>query len=281
MSTFTKVNAVEYLVKVKYPNPLSAAHLEPESYRQKLMTMNDNDVGILYNEVSSKERRKEEEKEKAKQEAILKEKLEEDRKFYSQPHMIADLSYWSKMATWDMECFIALAFGKEPKFINWDNIKHIKNSHFVIQYSKLRELVLNTLSTNALSYQDKPINFINWAKHNDIDLPDTLEELVNKYSPYHDWEAEYRKLQKEINKSNKETKIVSEPKLKPDKNESQAQRKINNLLKILYYMAEDKYGHKEGDERATANKLEALSGNSAQTIQGWLQDSAFLIQDDK
>lgn len=45
-------------------------------------------------------------------------------------------------------------------------------------------------------------------------------------------------------------------------------------------MAEDKYNHKQGEEANTAKKLSSLSGHSAQTIEGWLVDAAFLTQDD-
>lgn len=86
------------------------------------------------------------------------------------------------------------------------------------------------------------------------------------------------------NKSQKEAKerILQQASQELNNNNaSKIQRKLNNVLKLLYYMAEDKYSHEKGDEQSTAKRLETLSENKAQTIQKWLEDAAFLIQDDK
>lgn len=88
-----------------------------------------------------------------------------------------------------------------------------------------------------------------------------------------------------LNNDDEDYEFVQESKVhihnKPDnKNESKRQKKLNNVLKLLYYMAEDKYNHKQGEEANTAKKLSSLSGHSAQTIEGWLVDAAFLTQDD-
>jgi hypothetical protein len=317
LETFTKEDAIEYLVNVKYPKALlyqgdihtyiptgretvpykmpdaelqrrlqgKELYQKAEEYRAELNAMNYTDVGLFYNEVSAEERRKEEEQKKVEQEAKLKYKLEEDKKFYSYPHMIADLNYWSKMATWDMESFTALAFGKEPKFINWDYLKRIQGSPFVIQYSRLRDLVYNSASTNALFHQDKPINFINWAIRNEIDLPEGLAELVKKYSTQPNWEVEYKKLHKEFNKFKEEAKLSSVTNVKSTKHESQTKRKLNNTLKLLYCIAYEDYGYRNGIKSSTPADLAGYTALhkvkiSDDVVRSYLEEGADLVGED-
>jgi hypothetical protein len=256
VGTLTKNDVIEYLVKKKYPKILhnqQSSTQEVEDYRAKLNALNDNDVGLIYNEVLSKAREEQETREKVIYEAKLKSQMEErDTKLFGLPHMQADLTYWSKMTTWDKEAFVALAFGKEPKFINWDYIERFSPSPFVDEYSKLRDLVLNaTVSPNRLFHKDKPINFANWAKHYDIALPEKLVELVKKYNTEQDWYSECRKLQsqlEEVTQQSSSTPAIEEKPLHAKERDS--------IYKMLAAALAETYGRDEIKKRnVKANEI--------------------------
>jgi hypothetical protein len=63
-------------------------------------------------------------------------------------------------------------------------------------------------------------------------------------------------------------------------NESQTQRKLNNVLKLLFYISEDKFNHSHGKEKETANKLETFSPVGKQSIKSWLVEGYELVKKD-
>jgi hypothetical protein len=59
-----------------------------------------------------------------------------------------------------------------------------------------------------------------------------------------------------------------------NKSTSQIRRKLNNVLKTLYYLAENKLSHKPGNESLTANKILTIieSKISKDSVENYLKD---------
>ena len=86
------------------------------------------------------------------------------------------------------------------------------------------------------------------------------------------------KFEELLNSDDKKTNdIVSTS--KKDTSESQTKRKLNNVLKTLYYICEDKFNHNLGNEKLTSNKLLEYSDVSKQTLENWLEEASQLIKE--
>ncbi|MBQ4853748.1 hypothetical protein IMW82_03515 [Rhodanobacter sp. B2A1Ga4] len=129
--------------------------------------------------------------EKARQEDIeaMKAKaVEEERSlFFNQPHAVADLSYWGKMALWTLEEAIALSLGKSPNVVNWsavngDGDSHIRvslrDSPFRREYARRRQLTSRAAAAYELSDPIKPEAFLSWSLNTFDSVPAELIEQV-------------------------------------------------------------------------------------------------------
>lgn len=121
-------------------------------------------------------------------EAMKAKAVEEERSlFFNQPHAVADLSYWGKMAHWKLDEAIALSLGKDPIEVNWSTVNGsgdgyilaaLKNSPFRREYARRRELTNRAAAAYELSDPIKPEAFLTWSLNTFDSVPAELVEQV-------------------------------------------------------------------------------------------------------
>jgi hypothetical protein len=184
----------------------------------------------------------------------------------------ADVDHWSKMSRWSLEEAIALAFTKNPEIVNWEKIEEHPESYFVKEYAKIAELVRRAKESNELYDPIKPEDFIAWTESYNIPFSNELKNMVMRRSEEDiDWKTKYEELEKQLLENNKLRGMNLDT---ANKSTSQIRRKLNNVLKTLYYLAENKLSHKPGNESLTANKILTIieSKISKDSVENYLKD---------
>ncbi|AZL15910.1 hypothetical protein [Rickettsiales endosymbiont of Stachyamoeba lipophora] len=124
-----------------------------------------------------------------------------------------NFEFYAKLPTWRTDEAIALIFGLDPialqysigSFFSCDphvhtmerTIQYVNPNKFSAHYAQLYLLAYRALGTGALTNPIKPADFILWAKNNDLEVPNELEELLKKHSNFIDWEERYKNYQYE------------------------------------------------------------------------------------
>jgi len=213
------------------------------------------------------------------EQAILIEEAhrEEQLRFFHQPHAAADFDHWSKAEHWSLEEAVALAMGKAPEVVSWEQIQSYRQvSPFVQRYARLRDLAHRAVPWKKLYDPVLPTIFLKWTKDNEITVPAELSEKVFKlkghaadwkknYDELHamydqhiaDWKKTADQLAAEVLSGRKriseleqllldsETASRAPQALKP---QSPVERQ--NMLKVIFSMAVRGYGYKPEDKRS-------------------------------
>ena len=121
-------------------------------------------------------------------EAMEAKAVEEERAlFFNQPHAVADLSYWGKMALWTLDEAIALSLGKSPNVVNWSAVNgegdsyirtSLRASPFRREYARRRQLTSRAAAAYELSDPIKPEAFLTWSLNTFDAVPAELIEQV-------------------------------------------------------------------------------------------------------
>ncbi len=164
----------------------------------------------------------------------------------------ADFQSWSEEDYWTTREAAWLNIDINPKLIP-DSVISEYYAHLpsVQRYLELKEKLDKAqgvwkLGEFCITAKTKPISFIEWGTDKKRPFPKELEKLVKKQF-----------------KSVKQTKNVNfAVKDKKRGNGSQTQRQNNNLLKILYYILENKFSYMEGKEEQVATELHKITGGS-------------------
>jgi len=147
-----------------------------ESYEAELLAMSPDELGLLY----------EKEQDKYRQERKAKIPQEDQQRFFYLPGADAEFEHWGKLATWTLEEAIALSFGKDPKYVNWNSLEtdhspfpNFYISPFIDGYRRVRDLVLRAKKEKELQDPVLPGDFLAWAKGSGIEFPPKLLALVS------------------------------------------------------------------------------------------------------
>jgi hypothetical protein len=161
-------------------------HEEAEAYRKELHAMAPSEFEALLKS----------EQEKQYAEIIAKQNEEERKRFYNQPHAMADVSYWSRAPYWTVEEAVALAFGKNPQFVNWEKLDGSKAvSNFIQKYGQVRAFAVRACAMGQLSDPVIPNVFLHWMKKTGFPFPEDLEAAIIAHSgALVDWKAQYDNL---------------------------------------------------------------------------------------
>ena len=153
------------VVSRTYPN----MHEARKAYRAELLEKDPEEIQTLYEVECAKQR----DEERAKAE------LEEGKRFFNQPSAAAEITHWSRTSYWSLDEATALSLGKEPRVVDWDNVKSFTAaSPFARKYERLRDLILRAQAVEQLNDPVLPGFYIAWAKRNEIAVPADLEAAV-------------------------------------------------------------------------------------------------------
>lgn len=179
-----------------------------------------------------------------------------------------EFSFWNKRSGWTVKEFLALKFSIKPKEFDLDTIKHLEYSiateetlDIAVHYYEIYELVRNAIDCKDLvvikysmveeNELIKRIDWLNWCKINDIELP---KELI------------------EGNNLSKDNLI----------NKTQALEELErkSLLKMIYGMAIGGYGWNPDSKKSSTVKeiTDDITRNIAKpitddTVRKWLKES--------
>lgn len=185
------LDQIEYLVGRKFPDHrlLARAHpirpgglpnLEPstyqlerlnalEAYKRELLAKPKNALNDLVTEEMLKEHH----------EWLAKIEREEQERFFNQPNANADFVHWSKAVYWTLDEALALAFGKAPEVVRWENVKpYIDVSAFARQFARVRDLAIRAKNWQQLFDPVMPGIFLAWARRFEVPVPESLVKTV-------------------------------------------------------------------------------------------------------
>lgn len=113
------------------------------------------------------------------EELRMKADIEEAKRFFHQPHANADYNHWSRASHWSLDEAIALSFGKAPEVVKWKFLEPLRSqSPFAFQYGRLLDLAERAKAWEKLFDPVLPGIFIAWARENEIQFPQELEDAV-------------------------------------------------------------------------------------------------------
>jgi len=110
------------------------------------------------------------------------EKRSEEQQFFNRPEAGADFSHWVCMAYWSAEEAVALILGKDPKRVNLINLDEYSTrvSPFIQRFKNLKELIDRAIEAEVVPKQPTPRQWVEWAKKNDFEIPNGLEEELEQ-----------------------------------------------------------------------------------------------------
>ena len=269
-----KTSKVLSLVYDRFPNynPSNLNGVQATNiilYEEKLEKLSEDEFEKLYKELVKKKeaiRRKDEE---LRQEKINQREYE----WFLDPKYNADFDYWLKADYWSVEECLALAFGKNPRLINFAkiiNFQHSINvsSKFVLKYLENFDLVersINSYSLNTLichkytkteNKKVKPLDFVNWAKSKNIELPKGLSELTTQdENNIKEIEVKFTSLQEKYNQLSVDKASLKKQneELQKKLSEKEDSRVITTLNKILCGIIKGHYS----DESSRVSKIKS------------------------
>ncbi|NBX53263.1 MAG: hypothetical protein EBT63_06425, partial [Proteobacteria bacterium] len=238
-------------------------------YKEKLEKLSEDEFEKLYKELVKKKeaiRRKDEE---LRQEKINQREYE----WFLDPKYNADFDYWLKADYWSVEECLALAFGKNPRLINFAkiiNFQHSINvsSKFVLKYLENFDLVERSINyfslgtmicdkyTKTENKKVKPLDFINWAKSKNIELPKGLSELTKQdENNIKEIEVKFTSLQEKYNQLSLDKAGLKQQneELQKKLSEKEDSRVIATLNKILCGIIKGRYS----DESSRVSKIKS------------------------
>ncbi len=94
-----------------------------------------------------------------------------------------DFAYWSKVPYWSHDEAVALLLGRNPEIISWNNIERDDlgwtiPASLILDYMKLRNLVLRASEMNEIGIRNTPVVFLEWAEGKGIEIPEVLQQEV-------------------------------------------------------------------------------------------------------
>lgn len=110
------------------------------------------------------------------------EKRSEEQQFFNRPEAGADFSHWARAAYWSAEEAVALILGKGPKRVNLINLDEYRTrvSPFIQRFKNLKELIDRAIEAEVVPKQPTPRQWVEWAKKNDFEIPNGLEEELEQ-----------------------------------------------------------------------------------------------------
>lgn len=164
---------------------------EIEAYQSELRAKPREELRAFYDQERAKER----------QEQQAKAELEEQQRFFNQPHAKADFVHWSKATYWTLDEAIALSFGKAPEAVKWESVKGYcvslqgPGSPFAVKYGRVRDLALRAKAWKQLSDPVLPSTFLAWARRMEIEVPaELVAQIEARGTVIADWKDMFDKL---------------------------------------------------------------------------------------
>jgi hypothetical protein len=114
----------------------------------------------------------------------LAEEEDDDDGFYNRPFADAapEFRFWTRTAVWSLEEAIALALGKRPSIVGFEQMRaEDRQFAFVQKFAVLQELVRRAHQAGDLSDPVRPLEFVSWIERNEINcFPVELKNLLEK-----------------------------------------------------------------------------------------------------
>lgn len=107
--------------------------------------------------------------------------FEESQLFFNHEDAKADFAYWATASYWSQDEAAALSLGRDPRRVTWDKVApYIRTSSFAKSFADRREIIRRGIATGQLYAQAAPYTFLAWAERLNFEIPDGLQEEVEK-----------------------------------------------------------------------------------------------------
>lgn len=122
--------------------------------------------------------------------------------FYDEPNANADYEHCGQVPVWSSAEAAALSLEKDPQIVTPESIKpFIQESDFPKKYMQRLNLIERSMDAGALRFDPKsrrikPIDFIEWAKQMQLDIPSELINAIEGHSKNMEREQQFMDDQK-------------------------------------------------------------------------------------
>jgi hypothetical protein len=155
------------------------------------------------------------------------------------PDSSVDYATWAKMPYWIVDEATAVILARDPNWVDWAKIEpYVKICAFAERFHVIRLLLTRAQQVGHLERKMRPIDVMDWAQRNAIELPPELVSAIGASPVQVSLRAENEALKQQIKK------LRESDQLDP--------REKTSLLKIIYSYAVQK-GHRSGRRSAARN----------------------------
>ena len=154
-----------------------------------------------------------------------------------------DYPRWAKMPYWTVDETTALILARDPDWVDWAAVEpHVKICTFAERFRVIRLLITRAQQVGYLEREMRPVDVMDWAKQNTIELPPELVRAIAASPVQVSLRAENEALKKRV------AQLQSE--LHP-------KRKTSHF-KVAYCCAK-KFGYRRGQRTSWASQLSTYS----------------------
>jgi hypothetical protein len=157
------------------------------------------------------------------------------------PDAPVDYSTWAKMAYWTVDEVSALSVGGDPDLVDWAAVEpHVKTCVLAERFRFIRLQLTRAQHVGQLEHQMRPVDVIDWAQQNAIELPPELVRAVAASPVQVSLRAENEALKQRIKE------LTEGEQLNP--------KEKTSLLRITYSYAVQK-GYRRGQLKPAARRI--------------------------
>jgi hypothetical protein len=93
--------------------------------------------------------------------------------------LLRAVQHWATLSTWTLDEGVALLLGREPRKVNWENVKIYRDiDAFAARYEEVREHALRAHVAKELYLKSTPAEWVLFAERRGWDMPPDLKAVI-------------------------------------------------------------------------------------------------------
>jgi len=195
-----------------------------------------------------------------------------------------DVAHWGRMARWELEEAVALALGRDPDTVSFEELKNDTGSEFGKEFAKAFRLARRARERAVYFYPIIPRDFVEWAKTVEFPFPEDLAAEVIKASPNQiNYRPKYEALLPQHEAALKEIERLKTQTSGPPQEKGLSTKERQTALKLIIGMAINGYAFdpnasRSGTAAEIASDLHKLGLSiDEDTARNWLKEAAEML----
>lgn len=169
-----------------------------------------------------------------------------------------DYRYWAQLAGWTTAEAAALFLNEDPDSLIITGDQQPNTIGW--RYLRMHRLLQRAVEMDELSTPSSPEDMLEWAKRNNVEVPEQVIESVRPRPPFRSWRARFRSMRKQRNRLAEERDDLREQ--LASATEPLDARRRKTYQRLILGMARAKFGYDSGTDRSAAiGKIQAALGH--------------------